>query len=164
MANFKFEKGGSDVTNLVMTPSDFVNGQWHSDEKSIQNVDRMTLSATYSDLLPDGANVNVDYRLKVTLEGKESDGTWSALVNQFSPIFSSEQAPTRRLIATNRPTSYDPNTSHIIADALGNETVEISVEDIDIPDLVRVCIELGDRNTGAVGLTSFGISLNGRSV
>lgn len=164
MANFKFEKNGVDVVDFQLTPSDFTNGLWHSDTKTIQNVDRMTVNATYAKLTPDGASVNVDYRLKVILEGQEADGTWSPLVNQFTAIFSSEQPPTRRLIATNKPTSYDPSNSHIIADALGNATVEVSVEDIDIPDNVRVCVELGDKDTGAADLVSFDLTLNGRSV
>ena len=164
MANFAFQKDGVDVENLILTPADFTNGLWHSDERTAQNVERMTVNSVYSSLTPDGSVVNVDYRLKVVLEGKEVDGTWTALVNQFSAIFSSEQALTRRLIATSRPTAYDPSNSHIIADALGNEMIEISVEDIDIPESVRICIELGNRNAGYAALISFGVSLTGRSV
>jgi len=162
MASFVFQKSGVDVVDLVLTPSDFdVNGMWHSDSIATSNDTRVTVNVIYSELDPDGSNVNVDYRLQATLEGEEGSGVWLPLVKQLSSTFRSESALTRRLIATNTPTAYDPNVEHIIPDALGNEAIKVTAEDVEIPGSVRMCLQLADRDQGFPGLTSFKLTLRG---
>lgn len=164
MASISFQKNGVDINNLTLTPADFTNGMWHSDEVTTTNDNRVTANITYGALTPDGANVAVDYRLQAILEGQESNGDWVSLCRQFTPMFRSENALVRRLIATSGPTAYDPDFAHIIPDALGNEAVEISVSDVDIPDKVRICLTLADRNAGGQDLTSFTVTMTGSIV
>lgn len=162
MANVTFQKDGVDVVDLFLTPADFdANGLWHSDPVSTSNDTRVTANATFTDLTPDGSNVNVDYRLQTVLEGEEDVGVWGVLVRQLNPTFRSESAPTQRLIATTGPLNYEPGVPSVIPDALGNENILVSVEDVEIPDAIRVCVALADRNQGNPGLTSFKLTLRG---
>lgn len=161
--SFSFQKNGSDVQDLVLTAADFVSGAWHSDAVSTSNDTRVVANIVYKDLNPDGSDVAVDYRLQAVLEGKDSNGTWMPLVKQFTPHFRSESADTRRLIVSDQPTGYDPAVNTIIPDALGNESIEISTANDDIPAEVRICVVLGDVNSSPpkAALTSFKLTATG---
>lgn len=163
MASITFQKDGVGVVNQTITPADFVNGVWHSDEVTVTNDTRVTANVSYASLTPDGADVPVDYRLQAVLEGQEDTGEWIPLVRQFTPTFRSENAPLRRLIANDGPTAYDPDFGHIIPNELGNESVEVSVSDVAIPDKIRMCLVLGDTNTSPpnAGLTSVVVTMTG---
>lgn len=164
MAAITFKKNNIDVVGLTLTPADFVDGEWHSDEMTMQNASRLTLNARYANLSPDGSDVATDYRLKVAIQGREDDGTFVTLVNQFTPQYRSESAATRRLIVSDTPPAYNPSENHIIADGLDREMIEVSAEQDDIPDKVKVCLVLDDADSGNPGLTSFQITLTGRVV
>lgn len=163
MASFTFQENGVDVVNKTFTPADFdANGMWHSDDFVINSETRVTANITYSSLTPDGSATTVDYRLQAVLEGQEDSGDWLPLVRQFNSHYKSENASVRRLIATSGPTAYDPDFGHIIPDALGNEAVEVTVADVDIPGKVRMCLSLADTNSGNDDLTSVVISMTGQ--
>lgn len=165
MANVVFQKNGVDVVDMLITAADFdSNGLWHSDAVASTNDSRVTASATYAELTPDGQSVNVDYRLQAVLEGETSTGVWEPLVRQLNSTFRGDNAPTHRLIATTGPLNYIPGEAHIIPDALGQEVIQVSVEDVDIPGRVRMCISLGDRDQGFAALTSFKLTLRGSLV
>lgn len=162
MAQVTFRKDNVDVLGMVLTPADFVNGVWETDVESAMNAKRVTVNVLYQELTPNGADVNVDYRLQAAVLGEESDGTYTPIVSQFSSAYSSEFAPTRRMIFTDGPTAYEPNTPHIISDALGKELIEISVEDAIVPEKIKVSIALADLNSGNADLTSFKVTITGR--
>lgn len=166
MASVTFSKNGVNVIGTTFTPADFTGGTWHSDEVTTQNLDRVTVNVVYSGLTPDGKTTDVDFRLQAVLEGQEDDGSWLPLVHQFTPHFTSDNANTRRLIATSKPTSYDPDFEHGIPDALGNEAIGVTVGDVDIPDKIRMCLVLADRNSSPpkAALTSVVISMTGQLV
>lgn len=46
---FKMKKDNADVVNFVLTPADFVDGVWESDEYSIQNFDRASVTVNFID-------------------------------------------------------------------------------------------------------------------
>lgn len=158
-----FQKNNSDVVDLVLTPSDFVNGAWETDEVNTPNYNRITVNAFYDNITPDGADVTAGYRLQAGIYGEEDGGQFEVLCKQFTPTFSSENASTRRMIVTTGQTAYEPNTQHIIPDPLGNELIEVSVEDDDIPDKIKVRVLLEDFPiTGGQPFQSVKLTLRGK--
>ena len=166
MSQFKFQKDNVDVSDLVLAAADFANGGWHSDEVTTQNVDRVTAMVEYKELTPDGKDNNVQYRLQAVLEGKEADGSWTPLVKQQNGLSSSENALKRKLVCSSTPMSYDPDSEHIIPNAIGQEDVAVSFEQADVPDKVRLCITLAEisYDPPLASLTSVKLTLNGQMV
>ena len=162
MPKVTFKKDGVDVVKMPITELSFQDGIWETDEMPSMNVDRLTVNVKYENLVPDGSDVNVDYRIQAKIMGEDDGDEFEPLCAQFAPTFRSENAPTRRLIVTPRPTAYEPNTPHIIADSLGNELIEISVEDSVVPEKVKVRLTLADVDQGNPGLLSLNLTIRGR--
>lgn len=163
MASVTFKKDNVDVVDMVLTPSDFVNGVWETDELNTLNATRVTVNARYTSLTPDQASQTVGYRLQAGIYGEDDGGEYEVLCKQFTPTFSSENAEIRRMIVTSGPTAYEPNVQHIIPGPLGNELVEVSVEDDAIPDKVKVLLLLEDFPiSGGAPFQSVTLTLRGK--
>ena len=168
MSAFTFEKGGVDVTDLVLTPSDFgdtANGLsfWYSDVKTVTNFTTITANIAFKELTPDGANTAVDYRLQCVLQGQEDNNEWTDLVSQGSSLFQTEQALNRRLIVTEGVSDFEPAQEFFQSDALGRPTLGVTHEQAPVPDDIRLCIVLGDTQTTPpnAALTSVKVSATG---
>lgn len=165
MSAFTFQKDGSDVVDLVLTPQSFdSDGIWVSDSKSITNFAKITIDVEFEEITPDGADNTVDFRIQAVLQGQADNGKWYNLVSQNSGYFSSEQAPVKRLVFTEAVSDYEPGVEFFQSDALGRPTVATSHEQGSLPDDVRLCIILADRNSNPpnLPLTSVKLSAAGR--
>lgn len=164
MASVTFEKDNVDVIDKVLTPADFdANGNWHTDSINSLNVSRVSVLAKFAELTPDGKDNTVQYRLQVSVQGKNAFGEWEILAKQLNSLYSSENAMTRKIIASESSMTYEPGQEHFIPDALGNEDIGVSYENTDVPDEIRVCISLREvqYNPPEASLTSFKLTLTG---